>query len=105
MNLKVVAGNTRLLVKANEELYAEAKKVRTLLDDLHLRHRELSAEVGTCHDMQAKDRAEVKRITGTFISVFSKIRSFLGTSRQHQKENLLHNSWGRSLNNYTETSP
>lgn len=64
-HLKVLAGNTRPLVKADEELYAEAKKLRSLVDGLHLKHRELSAEVGTCHDIQAKDRAEVKRLTGT----------------------------------------
>jgi len=65
MNLKVVAGNFRALVNTEEELHAEAKKLQSLVDDLHLRHRELSAEMGTCHDIQAKDRAEVKRLTGT----------------------------------------
>lgn len=58
-------GKIRSLVKADEELHAEAKKMRTLLDDNHVRHRELSAEVGSFHDMQAKDRAEMERLTGT----------------------------------------
>ncbi len=65
INLKTGAGITRSLAKADEELYAEAKKLRSLVDGLHLRHRELSAELGTCHDLQAKDRAEVRRLTGT----------------------------------------
>ncbi|KAG0625809.1 hypothetical protein M758_2G082000 [Ceratodon purpureus] len=59
-------GITRSLAKTDEELYAEAKKLRSLVDGLHLRHRDLSAELGTCHDLQAKDRAEVIRLTGEY---------------------------------------
>ncbi|XP_073395926.1 E3 ubiquitin-protein ligase BRE1-like 2 [Physcomitrium patens] len=57
-------GVNRSLVKANEELYVEAKKLRGLVDDLHVKHRELSAELGTCRDLQAKDQAELKRLKG-----------------------------------------
>lgn len=63
-NFNTVPGITRSLAKTDEELYAEAKKLRSLVDGLHLRHRDLSAELGTCHDLQAKDRAEVIRLTG-----------------------------------------
>lgn len=64
INLRTGAGTIRSLAKADEELYAEAKKLRSLMDSLHLKHRELSAELGTCHDLQAKDRAEVRKLTG-----------------------------------------
>ncbi|XP_024365297.1 E3 ubiquitin-protein ligase BRE1-like 2 isoform X3 [Physcomitrium patens] len=59
-----VAGVNGSLAKADEELYAEAKKVRGFVEDLHLKHRQLSAELGTCGDFQAKDQAEVKRLKG-----------------------------------------
>nr|XP_024399175.1 E3 ubiquitin-protein ligase BRE1-like 2 isoform X3 [Physcomitrium patens] len=61
---KDVSCVNRSLVKANEELYVEAKKLRGLVDDLHVKHRELSAELGTCRDLQAKDQAELKRLKG-----------------------------------------
>jgi E3 ubiquitin-protein ligase BRE1 len=64
INLKTVAGIIRSLAKTDDELFSEAKKLRSLVDGLHLRYRELSAELGTCHDLQAKDRAEVRRLTG-----------------------------------------
>uniref|UniRef100_A0A7I4DYI2 E3 ubiquitin protein ligase n=1 Tax=Physcomitrium patens TaxID=3218 RepID=A0A7I4DYI2_PHYPA len=57
-----LAVNLLPLVKEDEELYAETKKLRSLVDGFHLKHRELSAELGTCHDFQAKDRAELKRL-------------------------------------------
>lgn len=61
-----LAVNLLPLVKEDEELYAETKKLRSLVDGFHLKHRELSAELGTCHDFQAKDRAELKRLKGAF---------------------------------------
>lgn len=62
-----MAGPGRLLAKKDEELRMEAKKLRALMDELHLRHRELLAEVGTCRDFQAKDCAEIRRLTGLCI--------------------------------------
>lgn len=70
MSLKDMAGVNRSLVKANEELYVEAKKLRGLVDDLHVKHRELSAELGTCRDLQAKDQAELKRLKGCNLFLF-----------------------------------
>lgn len=69
MNSIDVAGVNGSLAKADEELYAEAKKVRGFVEDLHLKHRQLSAELGTCGDFQAKDQAEVKRLKGVYISI------------------------------------
>lgn len=77
-------GIIRSLAKTDEELFAEAKKLRSLVDGLHLRYRELSAELGTCHDLQAKDRAEVRRLTGELEEACAELeasRSQLATRR------------------------
>jgi len=54
----------RLLEKANEELRTEISRIRGVMDALHLKHKEMSAEIGTVRDLQAKDQSEIKRLAG-----------------------------------------
>lgn len=76
INSRTVTGLIRSLAKTDEELFAEAKKIRGVLDGLLLKHRELSAELGSCHDLQAKDQAEIRRLTGT-LYFWSKLFNFM----------------------------
>jgi E3 ubiquitin-protein ligase BRE1 len=54
----------RVLEKINEELRAEITKIRSVMDALHLKHKEMSAEIGTARDLQVKDQSEIKRLAG-----------------------------------------
>ncbi|KAG0581595.1 hypothetical protein KC19_4G263900 [Ceratodon purpureus] len=54
----------RVLEKANEELCTEISRIRGVMDALHLKHKEMSAEIGTTRDLQAKDQSEIKRLAG-----------------------------------------
>ena len=54
----------RLLEKTDNELYTEISRLRGVMDALHLKHKEISAEIGSAHDLQAKDQAEIKRLAG-----------------------------------------
>jgi len=56
-----------MLEKANEELRTEISKIRGVMDALHLKHKEMSVEIGTARDLQAKDQSEIKRLTGMCI--------------------------------------
>lgn len=40
------------------------------MDALHLKHKEISAEIGSAHDLQAKDQAEIKRLAGMCLDLF-----------------------------------
>ena len=59
----------RVLEKANEELRTEISKLRGVLDALHLKHKEMSLEIGLARDLQAKDQSEIKRLAGTCILI------------------------------------
>ena len=50
--------------KINEDLRAEVAKIRSVMDALHLKHKEMSAEIGTARNLQAKDQSEIKRLAG-----------------------------------------
>ncbi|KAG0630974.1 hypothetical protein M758_1G217700 [Ceratodon purpureus] len=54
----------QVLEKINEELRAEISKIRSVMDALHLKHKEMSVEIGTARDLQAKDQSEIKRLAG-----------------------------------------
>lgn len=54
----------RLLLKADEELRTEMTKLRMVVDALHLKHKEISAEIGSVRDIRAKDQAEIRRLAG-----------------------------------------
>lgn len=41
--------------------------MRGVMDALHLKHKEMSAEIGTARDLQAKDQSEIKRLAGMCI--------------------------------------
>lgn len=60
----------RFLERINEDLRAEITKIRSVMDALHLKHKEMSAEIGTARDLQAKDQSEIKRLAGTYIFMF-----------------------------------
>ena len=53
-----------MLEKANEELRTEITRIRGVMDALHLKHKEMSAEIGTARDLQVKDQSEIKRLAG-----------------------------------------
>ncbi|KAH9554527.1 hypothetical protein CY35_08G068200 [Sphagnum magellanicum] len=57
-----VAG--QLLQKTDEELRSEMKRLRTVMDSLHLSHKEIAAEAGSFKDCHAKDQAEIMRLSG-----------------------------------------
>lgn len=50
--------------KVENELRQEVTSLRSAMDELHLKHKELAAEVRVCRTNNARDRAELKRLTG-----------------------------------------
>lgn len=54
----------QLLEKTDEELRAEITKLRGVMDALHLKHKELTAERAATRDNRAKDQSEIKRLAG-----------------------------------------
>lgn len=53
-----------------EDSRAEITKLRSVMDALLLKHKEMSAEIGTARDLQAKDQSEIKRLAGMSILRF-----------------------------------
>lgn len=47
-----------------EDSRAEITKLRSVMDALHLKHKEMAIEIGTARDHQAKDQSEIKRLAG-----------------------------------------
>ncbi|CAM6087903.1 unnamed protein product [Calypogeia fissa] len=54
----------RHLQRVDEELRAEILTLRANMDALHLKHKEIAAEIGVCRDARAKDQSEIARLTG-----------------------------------------
>ncbi|XP_042504874.1 E3 ubiquitin-protein ligase BRE1-like 1 isoform X2 [Macadamia integrifolia] len=50
--------------KTSNDLLSEVKNLRVALGDLHLKHRKLASEVRSCRDTNAKNKAELRRLTG-----------------------------------------
>lgn len=60
----IVTDTGRHLKRVDEELRAEILALRASMDMLHLKHKEIAAEIGACRDLRAKDQSEVLRLTG-----------------------------------------
>jgi hypothetical protein len=54
----------RHLQRVDEELRSEVLALRASMDALHLKHKEIAAELGAYRDIRAKDQAEISRLTG-----------------------------------------
>lgn len=49
-----------------EDSRAEISKLRSVIDALLLKHKEMSVEIGTARDLQSKDQSEIKRLAGMY---------------------------------------
>lgn len=63
-NCEILTEAARLLEKTDDELHTEISRLRGVMDALHLKHKEISAEIESAHDLQAKDQAEIKCLAG-----------------------------------------
>lgn len=63
--------SNRHLQKATNDLQMEVKSLQTAICDLHLKHRSLANKVQYHRDMNAKNKAEYKRLTGELASTIS----------------------------------
>ena len=51
------------------ELESEVKNLRATIGDIHLKHRSLTRELQSHRDIDAKNKAELKRLKGDFLYV------------------------------------
>ncbi|XP_042511746.1 E3 ubiquitin-protein ligase BRE1-like 1 [Macadamia integrifolia] len=59
--------------KTSNDLRSEVKNLRVALGDLHLKHKKLAYEVRRRQDTNAKNKAELKRLTGELESTFAEL--------------------------------
>eukprot|EP00249_Psilotum_nudum_P020098 c27565_g1_i1 orf=1014-3680(-) len=80
----------QLLQTVDENLRQELQNIRSALDALHLKHKELSSEVRLCRDNHARDQAEIKQMTGeleeTLLGLETIRQKLAGTKKQ--KDNV-----------------
>lgn len=55
--------------KAFSDLESEVKNLRLAIGDIHLNHRSLVRELQSHRDIDAKNKAELKRLKGNFLYV------------------------------------
>lgn len=59
--------------KLSNDLEVEVKKLRSTLSELHLKHKSLASEFRIKRDIDAKNKAELRRLKGKFSLVILKI--------------------------------
>ncbi|KAJ4952890.1 hypothetical protein NE237_029722 [Protea cynaroides] len=62
--LEAFLEDERCRQKISIDLQSEVKNLRVTLGDLHLKHKKLASEVWSYRDTNAKNKAELKRLTG-----------------------------------------
>jgi len=67
----------RVLEKMMEDSRSEITKLRCVMDALHSKHKEMSAEIGTARDLQVKDQSEINRLAGMYM-----LRHLIGVGMQ-----------------------
>lgn len=56
--------------RSSIDLQSEVKNLRLELSDLHLKHKSLARKLQSRQDIDAKNKAELKRLRGNFLCVF-----------------------------------
>ena len=55
--------------QASSELESEVKNLRFAIGDIHLKHRSLARELQSHRDIDAKNKAELKRLKGNSLYI------------------------------------
>ncbi|XP_024516712.1 E3 ubiquitin-protein ligase BRE1-like 2 isoform X1 [Selaginella moellendorffii] len=82
-----VAG--KALQKAHDDLLVETQSLRTAMEALHLKHKEISSAMTAMEDSRLKDRAEIGRLTGELEDTLAELdtsRRKLAAALRNQKD-------------------
>ncbi|XP_065859224.1 E3 ubiquitin-protein ligase BRE1-like 1 [Euphorbia lathyris] len=71
--LKEISEDGSSVRKESCELATEVKNLRLALSDLHLKHKTHARELQSCRDIDAKNKAELKRLKGELESAVSEL--------------------------------